>query len=225
MITADELAEMECQTPIIDAVQEARDEWMRQRSGMITASNFQKLVGTGKKKDEEFTKVGYSYLHLVIAERFGSWHEAYATSMQWGTDHEPEAFEQYAKAIGREGLEVTHQKFFKFNDDIGGTPDGLIGEDGCLEVKCPFNPAVHINTLLTKQVPKEYEAQVTGHMLNTGRKWCDFVSFDPRMSGKNRMIAIRVQREEAAIRTLLDRLLLAAKYVNDTCELIKQEAV
>jgi hypothetical protein len=79
---------------------------------------------------------------------------------------------------------------------------------------------VHVNTLLTKEVPSEYEWQVVGHLLVTGRDWCDFISFDPRMEGKYRLCVIRVERSEARIELLKKRLEVAVGVVKEMVERI-----
>ena len=79
-------------------------------------------------------------------------------------------------------VEVEDGGFF-IHDEIsrlGASPDGLVGTDGLIEIKCPTS-AVHIDTLITKQIPVEYEWQMLCEMACTGRQWCDYVSYDPRM--------------------------------------------
>ena len=105
-------------------------------------------------------------------------------------------------------------QFFELSDDVGGTPDALVGEFGCLEVKCPYTPAVHINTLLNRTVPREYLWQVHGHILVTGRDWCDFVSFDPRLEHEqDQLCVIHVERDQKMIDSLTKRLDSAVEFV------------
>ncbi len=73
----------------------------------------------------------------------------------------------------------------------GASPDGLVDQDGQLEVKCP-NSQTHLNTVLTKEVPAEYISQITWQLACTRRKWCDFVSFDPRLPEYLQLVIIRV---------------------------------
>ena len=80
----------------------------------------------------------------------------------------------------------------------GASPDGLVGDDGLVEIKCP-NTATHIETLLNQAVPAKYITQMQFQMACTGRKWCDFVSFDPRMPEKTRLFIKRVERDNGFI--------------------------
>jgi hypothetical protein len=208
------LDEMELGEEVLDPVEVKRDEWLRKRLGKITCSRFGDLMGSGRSKDALFSQTGYSYLRRIVAERLGSWYSVSAKSMDWGNENESKAIAEYANRFEWD-VDSTPFQYFEFTDDIGGTPDGLVGGSGCLEVKCPFDPAVHVNTLLTKEVPSDYEWQVVGHLLVTGRDWCNFISFDPRMEGKHRLCVIRVERSEARIELLKKRLEVAVGVVKE----------
>lgn len=205
----DEMVE-ECE--LVDPVEAKREEWLLKRLGKITCSRFPDLMSSGRSKDEVFSQTGKAYLRRIVAERLGSWYSVSAKAMDWGNDNESKAILEYA---AREIVFVDNKPFqyFAYTDDIGGTPDGLVGADGCVEVKCPFDPAVHVNTLLTKEVPKEYEWQVVGHLLVTGREWCDFISYDPRIGGPQKLCVVRVERSEPRIAELKKRLVLAVEEV------------
>ena len=202
------LDEMEVGEEVLDPVEVKREEWLRKRLGKITCSKFGDLMGSGRSKDALFSQTGYSYLRRIVAERLGSWYSVSARAMDWGNENESKAIAEYAKLFEWD-VDNTPFQYFEYTDDIGGTPDGLVGGSGCVEVKCPFDPAVHVNTLLTKEVSREYEWQVVGHLLVTGRDWCDFISFDPRIEGKHRLCVVRVERNEARIEVLNKRLDLA----------------
>jgi hypothetical protein len=214
MIDLDSLVE---DVEVIDKKEAVREEWMRKRAGRITCSRFGDLIGEGKSKDAWFTQTGYSYLQLLVAERLGSWYSFGSSATQWGTDNEPIAIDEYRQLTGNE-VNSTPFNFFAYNAWIGGTPDGLVGTDGTIEVKCPFNPSVHVGTLLSRTVPKEYEWQVYGHMLVTDRLWCDFISFDPRIEGKQKIAIVRVERDDAKIAFLKSRLELAVKVMGEMME-------
>lgn len=193
---------------VIDKNEAAREEWLRKRAGRITCSRFGDLIGEGKAKDAVFTETGYKYLRQLVAEKLGSWYSFSASSTQWGNDNEPHAIEEYRKLTGYE-VDSSPFQYFPYNEWIGGTPDGIVSEDGCIEVKCPYDPSVHVNTLLTRKVPKDYDWQTVGHLLVTGRRWCDFISYDPRMQEPQNVVVIRVERDEARIEFLKARLNLA----------------
>jgi len=203
-----QLQDMVEDVELVDPVEAKREEWLRKRLGKITCSKFGDLISSGRSKDEVFSQTGKTYLRRIVAERLGSWYSVSAKAMDWGNDNEHKAILEYA---AREIVFVDNKPFqyFAYTDDIGGTPDGLVGTAGCVEVKCPFDPSVHVNTLLTREVPKEYEWQVVGHLLVTGRSWCDFISYDPRMAGPQKLCVIRVERSEPRIEELKKRLVLA----------------
>lgn len=205
---------------IIDPKEAAREAWLERRRGKITGSHFGDLIGSGRGKDEVFTQTGLTYLRRVAAERFGSYYVTSAKSMEWGTENEAEAIAEYIKVNGVPVNSAPFQ-FFEYTQEIGCTPDGIVSPGGCIEVKCPYDPAVHVNTLLTQKVPKDYEWQVIGHLLCTGSDWCDFISFDPRMDGPTRLCVIRVERDETLIQFLTERLQMAADTVNQFCNRLK----
>lgn len=207
MIDLDDLVE---DVEVFDKNEAAREEWLQKRAGRITCSRFGDLIGEGREKGAVFTQTGYSYLRLLVAEYLGSWYSVSASALKWGTENESIAIDEYR---ARTGYLVDSRPFqyFAYNAWIGGTPDGIVGTDGCIEVKCPYDPSVHVRTLLSREVPKEYDWQTVGHLLVTGRSWCDFISYDPRMQSPQNMVVIRVERDEARIDFLKSRLMLAVE--------------
>lgn len=220
MLSLDDLNKLEPESEVFDPQERQRDEWMAKRHGKITCSMFPAVMQTGRTKDEVFGATAMAYLRMVAAERLGSWHAVEAGSMRWGTENEAAAIDEYRK---RTGLEVDSEpfQFFDFNADVGGTPDGLVGNDGCLEIKCPFNPAQHVETLVSRQVPRKYLWQCVGHMMVTGRSWCDFGSFDPRIpeNDDRRLCIVRLERDAGQIAALVSRLEEAAEKVNQILRL------
>jgi putative phage-type endonuclease len=156
------------------------NEWFEARLGRVTASRAAEVMAK--------TKSGYSasravYMAQLIRERLTGLSDSGFSSaaMQWGTETEPQARAAYEVMTGRDVVEVG----FIQHPTIGGfgaSPDGLVGDDGLIEIKCP-NTATHIETLLAEKVPSKYIIQMQVQMLCTGRSWCDFVSFDPRLPG------------------------------------------
>jgi hypothetical protein len=114
--------------------------------------------------------------------------------MEEGTETEPQAREYYA---GLNGVTVEQIGFIQLGDDIGSSPDGLVGDDGMIEIKCPF-PSTHLGYILKGSLPSEYKAQVQGGLWVSGRKWTDFISFDPRVKSRP-FWSIRVERDEKYI--------------------------
>jgi len=174
-------------------------EWYAARLGHVTASRVADIVAK--------TKTGYStsranYMAELICERLtGMQGASYASAaMQWGTETEPMARAAYEAKVGSLVIEtgfVPHGSI----PMAGASPDGLIGDDGLVEVKCPIT-ATHIDTLLGQSVPGRYITQMQWQMACTGRKWCDFVSYDPRMPEKMQLFIKRIDRDTAAIAEL-----------------------
>ena len=172
------------------------DEWLAARAGRVTASRVADLMAR--------TKTGWgasraNYMAELVAERLTGTPAARFTNdaMRWGTDTEPMARETYAFAHDVE-IEETGLVMHPTIADFGASPDGLIGTDGLLEIKCP-QTATHIDTLLSGSVPEKYRTQMQAQMACTGRAWCDFVSFDPRMPAEMQMWVQRVERDDKAI--------------------------
>ena len=186
--------------------------WKKQRLGRFTSSQFGKIkIGTRGKNKGGLTDTAKTYMNEILAELMtGEPQDNFKSrALQWGIDHEPIAIKAYNKS---KGVKVKKSKF-RLIPGLnlgGGTPDGLINDDGVLEVKCPYVSANHVKTVVTRQVPDIYKDQVLGHLLTTGRKWCDFVSFDPRNKIKP-LVVVRVERNEDDINDLLERLRLFDK--------------
>jgi len=177
-------------------MEQRTEDWYKARLGKVTASRVADILAK--------TKSGYSasrdnYMAQLICERLTNTQAESFTNaaMQWGTEQEPFARAAYEVAKGvlveEEGF-VPHPVITM----AGASPDGLIGDDGLVEIKCP-NTATHIETLLNQAVPAKYITQMQFQMACTGRKWCDFVSFDPRMPEKTRLFIKRVERDNGFI--------------------------
>jgi len=174
-------------------------EWFAARCGKATASCIADIIAR--------TKSGWgasraNYKARLIAERLtGTPAETFSNSaMQWGTDKEPEARRAYEF---RRNVDVEEVAFVDHPTIpmSGASPDGLVGEDGLVEIKCP-NTASHLDTLLGQKVPEKYVTQMLWQMACTGRQWCDFVSYDPRLPEAMRLFVQRVPRDDEAIEQL-----------------------
>jgi len=174
-------------------------EWFAVRSGRVTASRVADIVAK--------TKTGYStsranYMAELICERLTGMQGASYTNaaMLWGVEVEPQARSAYEGATGSLVIELG----FAPHNSIsmaGASPDGLVGDDGLVEIKCPIT-ATHIDTLLGQSVLGRYITQMQWQMACTGRQWCDFVSYDPRMPEGMRIFIKRVERDNIAIAEL-----------------------
>lgn len=171
-------------------------EWFAARLGKVTASRIADVCAR--------TKTGWgasrkNYMAELVAERLtGKRSEGFTnSSMQWGTDHEAEArgaYEYYRDASVFPVGFVPHPTIA----ETGASPDGTVGDEGLVEIKCP-NTATHIDTLLGQSAPEKYFLQMQWQMACTGRLWCDFASYDPRLPETMRLFVDRVKRDDVAI--------------------------
>ena len=176
------------------------EDWFAARCGRVTASRVADLMAK--------TKTGYSasrqnYMAQLICERLtGKPAESFnSAAMQRGTDKEPEARAVYMLESG-EIVEECGLVIHPDMPDFGASPDGLIGVDGLMEIKCP-NTWTHLETLKTGKPKSEYLTQMQAQMACTGRKWCDFISFDDRLPEDIAYFCTRIHRDELFIGSML----------------------
>lgn len=180
------------------------EEWFQARLGKITGTGFSAVLagGSGKTRD--------SYMLKLIAERLSGEHEEGYTNeaMERGIELEDEARTHYEET----NVCVVPQIGFFLHDDfanwIGVSPDGLVGKDGLLEIKCP-KATTHIKYLLTntdkpRWIDPAYTAQIQGQLWVTDRKWCDWVSYAPQIPDRP-MLVVRVERDEEYINNLAEK--------------------
>jgi putative phage-type endonuclease len=197
---------------VIDCEQ-GSEEWLLARCGKATASRMGDLMAK--------TKSGWgasraNYAAELIAERLtGKPAEKFKNgAMEWGSAHEAEARALYEFLhdcdVRTVGL-VPHPSI----DMSLASPDGLVGDDGLVEIKCP-NTSTHIETLLGSGIDKRYVLQMMWQMACTGRAFCDFVSYDPRMPAEMQIHVTRVPRDDDMIRELQHEVALFLKEVDET---------
>lgn len=188
-------------------------EWFAARCGKLTASRLSEALATTK------SGWGASRANIraeLICERLtGVPTEGYVNKeMQWGTDTEPHARAAYEFHrncdVALVGF-VDHPRIAM----SGASPDGLVGDDGLIEIKCP-NTATHFETLLGQPIAEKYIKQMQWQMACTGRRWCDFCSFDPRVPEEMRLFVQRVPRDDKLIATLEKDVELFLREI-DTC--------
>lgn len=185
-------------------------EWYMARLGKVSASRIADVTAK--------TKTGYgasraNYMAELLVERLtGQPTDKYVSdAMQWGKEQEAQARDIYQLMrnveVQQVGL-VLHPTI----DMACASPDGLVGNDGLVEIKCP-NTATHIQTLLDEAIDLRYIKQMQFQMACTGRLWCDYVSFDPRLPAEMQLFIARVERDpkmiaelEAETRTFLAEL-------------------
>jgi putative phage-type endonuclease len=177
-------------------MEQGSQEWKQIRLGKVTASRVSDVCAT--------TKTGWgssraNYAAQLIAERLtGQPQDTYTNAaMIHGIETEPDARAAYEfktdEAVQLVGF-VPHQKIAM----SGASPDGLIGDAGLIEIKCP-NTATHIDTLLGDEIDKKYLTQIQWQLACTDREWCDFISYDPRMPETMRLFVRRIVRDDGRI--------------------------
>ena len=174
-------------------------EWIAARVGSLGASRLHEVVTK--------TKTGYgasraNLMAELICERLTGQPAAtfVNAAMQHGTETEAEARAAYCFYTGRNVTEIGLVRHPKI-EQAHASPDGLVDADGLLEIKCPSS-ATHMDTLLGQSVPAKYMTQMQFQMACTGRQFCDFVSYDPRMPENMRLFIKRVPRNDARIKEL-----------------------
>ena len=181
-------------------------EWFEARCGCLTASRARAVIAR-KKNGEPYAEYG-TVLEQIVGERLTGVVSSTGTTaaMQWGIDHEEEARDQYVIETGRD-VALTGFIEHPVVKWLGASPDGLVGDDGLVEIKCPTT-LVHIKRVAAGVVPEEYKPQMLVQLLCTGRKWVDFVDYDPRLSAdweKARFFCVRYEPTEEELQGALDK--------------------
>lgn len=174
-------------------------EWHEARLGKVSASRIADMVAKTKSGPSASRA---NYAAELVAERLtGAAADRFVSApMQWGTDNEPLARDMYEfmrdTSVIKVGL-VLHPTI----DMACASPDGCVGPDGLVEIKCP-NTATHIETLRGGEIDGKYLKQMQWQMACCNRAWCDFVSFDPRMPADMQLHVRRVPRDPVMIAEL-----------------------
>ena len=172
-------------------------EWLQARAGKVTASRINDVMAKIKSGEAASRK---DYKAQIVAEILTGTPQENgfkSAEMQWGNDQEPFARAAYEIATGamvdQVGL-VLHPTI----ERGAASPDGLVGPDGLVEIKCP-KTATHLQYLVDGKVPTHYQPQMLWQMACTGRDWCDFVSFDPRLPDHLQLFIRRFNRDQKRI--------------------------
>lgn len=171
-------------------------EWLADRIGKATGSRAKDIRAKIKTGEAASRK---NYRTQLVTERLtGTVQDSgfINDAMKWGIEQEPFARMAYETHTG---LRVDEVGFIYLSDIAAGcSVDGLIGTDGMVEFKCPL-PTTHIEWLTAGTIPSEHKAQILHNLWVTGRKWCDFVSYDPRFPENLQLLVVRYERNEAEI--------------------------
>lgn len=164
-------------------------EWHESRIGMVTASRISDVVAGGRGATRA------AYMNEIITTMLTGVQDDYTNPyMEWGIEHEPKARQLYELL---HGVEVEEVGFIKHPsiERTGASPDGLVGDDGMVEIKCPASKT-HSQFLIDQKINRKYQLQMLWQMECTGRKWCDFVSYDPRFPAELQLSVKRVEFDE-----------------------------
>lgn len=201
-------------------MEQRSDEWYEARLGKVTASRLVDVLAT-IKNGEAAARANYRI--ELVSERL-TWERMLgftSHAMQWGVYNERSAVAAYELETGRIVSDVgfvVHPVIA----DSGASPDGLVGDDGLIEIKCP-ETKTHVNTLLQKKAPAQYIPQIQWQMACTGRKWVDFVSYDPRMPSNLKLAIIRVDRDDELIQKYEQEVINFLSEVSETINLLLKE--
>ena len=198
---------------IIDVIQ-GSEEWFDCRAGIPTASQFSKIVKINGEISRSMTDLAHNLAAQVIVTELEEVPTSYA--MERGIELESEAVDKYQTHT----LTLVKSVGFMTCGDYGYSPDGIIGEDGLIEIKCPLQKN-HAKYLSTKEVPSEYFAQVQGGLYVSDRDWCDFVSYNPTFESQYQLLIVREYRDEKFIRALGKGIKKCIDLRNDILEKIK----
>jgi len=184
--------------------QQGSAQWFLDRCGKATASRFRDVVA--KLQNGAPAKARTDYMWELVIERItGEPSDHYTNAaMLWGMENEIGARMAYEAHSGHM-VEAAGLVIHPAIPNCGGSPDGLIGDDGGLEIKCPFNSAIHLCTVL-EGMPEDHVFQVQGNMAVTGRAWWDFVSFDPRLPDGLSLYVQRIKRDDDMCRLIEDEV-------------------
>ncbi len=193
------------------------DAWKQLRAGKVTASRVKDIVAT--------TKTGYStsrdkYMTQLLLERLtNTVAESYTNdAMGWGVEQEPFARAAYeaAKSVMVDQVAFVNHPTIEM---AGASPDGLVNDDGLVELKCPMSHT-HLESLLGG-LDDQYKVQVQWQMASTGRKWTDLCSFDPRFPAELQLVIKRFERDDAYIATLEKEVIKFLTELDDKLNKVK----
>lgn len=199
------------------------EKWFNDRCGKFTGSRFVDVLARDKRTGKPLAAYTNCVWQVVTERISGAPLEgATGKALAWGTDVEPfarKAYEMDTGLIVTESDFVTHPKY----PFTGCSPDGLIGTNGGIEMKCPKDSILHLQRFLNG-VPDEYRPQCQGFLWVTEREWIDFVSYDPRQIPEFQLLKIRISRNDALIDEIEKAVLHAEAEANELIEKLKRSA-
>lgn len=201
-------------------IEQGSPEWFQQRIGCCTGSRVGDAIG--KLKSGKYSASRGAYAMELVCERLTNLTPSHfvTEAMQWGIEQEPvarAAYEIAAEVEVEDGCYAMHDEIKWF----GASSDGLVGQDGCIEIKCPTS-LTHLQWVIDGCVPDEHLGQMKAAMSCYGRKWCDFISFDPRMPKELRLFIRRLERDEAMIQEMESEVVKFLAETEHLLEVVKK---
>lgn len=192
-------------------------EWFDAKRGKASASHIAAIMAKGKSGKPSATRKQYM-AKLLIERLTGETEDTYTNfAMANGTEQEPYARAAYEAEYGTDVYQVGFIEAQSL-PSFGASPDGLIGDDGLIEIKCPSH-GVHLEYIQARQVPRDYLLQIHGQMIATGRGWCDWVSYDKAFPEPLRLVVVRVEIDL----DLIDEIRHEVKIFNVELDLLEKE--
>lgn len=187
--------------------------------GNITPSQFKKIMTKPRTKSAEWSQTAITYANELVLDRIGvEREEISAAALEWGNTWEPVAIERYEDETGSFPVSVDKSIFHPEYDFVCGKPDGLVLDDGIIEIKSPFNPINHLANIETAAQYKLYKYQIQGYLWITGRSWCDFVSYDNRFPEPMQIAIHRIERDEPLIAELQSKIIKFEEFIKHRVE-------
>ena len=203
---------------IIKDMVQGSAEWHAMRLGKVTASNMKNVMSNGR--GGALSKMSETYMMDLIAERLTGESKPFFENdaMRWGTETEPQARAMFEI---QEGLDVEEVAFIEYDDYTGVSPDGLIDDDGLIEIKCP-NTATQIKRALSDDYAADYKDQIQMQLWVSGRQYCYFLSFDPRLDCAAGYLLQKVERDEEYIKKMAEKTTAFVTKMNELLNTLQQ---
>ena len=194
-------------------------EWFEIRTGKVTASRFKDVIN--KLKNGKSGAPRFNYKNQFIIEKLTHIKQQnfMTEAMHWGVEQEGGAAFAYEIKTNAKIKEISFIEHSTIAD-CGGSPDGLIDDNGCIEIKCPYNSANHLE-YIKNGFPDQYKAQIQGILMLTKRQYCDFISYDPRMPEHLNLFIQRILPDQEFISYLEEEIKIFLKEINTELEFFK----
>lgn len=204
---------------IIRDIEQGSGEWLKLKLGKISASRAKDLMTNGR--GDAISKTAESYMFELMAERLTGESKPFFESdaMRWGSETEDQARAMFEL---KEGVDVEQVAFIEQSEWLGVSPDGLVGDNGLLEIKCP-NTTTQLKRALSGDYSADYKAQIQMQLWVSERQYCHFLSFDPRLDCEAGYLLQRVERDEEYINEMKVKVTRLIERMNDLLEQLEDK--